>query len=178
MPMTAQTIIPKFEKVLGVWEKALDQYSDEEFARKPDPDSWSIGQVYAHLVRSALNYHLKQAEASLGTAENADKPKTGGGKLSYFIGGFLPVKVKVPPSDTYTPKQPAGKEAIREGLSAVRDRYKELGSQIDRTGSKGKTAHPFLGYLNAVEWFQLVEMHYRHHLRQKRRLDKFLKKVN
>jgi hypothetical protein len=37
-----------------------------------------------------------------------------------------------------------------------------------------KTAHPAFGFLNAREWFHLIEMHFRHHLRQKKRLDRFL----
>jgi hypothetical protein len=31
--------------------------------------------------------------------------------------------------------------------------------------------------LNATEWFAIVEMHYRHHLRQKERLDALLMQV-
>ncbi|PFI45332.1 hypothetical protein COI73_19775 [Bacillus cereus] len=31
--------------------------------------------------------------------------------------------------------------------------------------------HPGLGYLNAAEWFQLISMHFAHHLRQKSRLE-------
>ena len=40
---------------------------------------------------------------------------------------------------------------------------------------KGKTKHPGLGYFSAEEWLQFAEMHFRHHLRQKKRIDEFLK---
>ena len=37
-----------------------------------------------------------------------------------------------------------------------------------------KTRHPFLGWLNTAEWIQLCNIHFRHHLRQKSRLQKHL----
>jgi hypothetical protein len=40
--------------------------------------------------------------------------------------------------------------------------------------ARGKSKHPGLGYFTAQEWFQYVEMHMRHHLRQKARLDTYL----
>jgi hypothetical protein len=36
--------------------------------------------------------------------------------------------------------------------------------------------YPFLGYLNAAEWYTIAGLHMKHHLRQKRKLDKFLGK--
>jgi hypothetical protein len=43
--------------------------------------------------------------------------------------------------------------------------------------STGKSRHPGLGYFNAGEWLRFIEMHMRHHLRQKERIDAFLKTV-
>ena len=34
----------------------------------------------------------------------------------------------------------------------------------------GKTQHPGLGFLDALEWYQYTEMHMRHHIRQKDRI--------
>jgi hypothetical protein len=39
----------------------------------------------------------------------------------------------------------------------------------------GKTKHPGLGFFNANEWLQFAEMHLRHHLKQKERIEEFLK---
>ncbi|MEW5597133.1 DinB family protein, partial [Peribacillus frigoritolerans] len=41
-----------------------------------------------------------------------------------------------------------------------------------------KVQHRRMGYLNAEEYFQLIEMHFRHHLRQKERIDRVLLKVS
>jgi hypothetical protein len=40
----------------------------------------------------------------------------------------------------------------------------------------GKTKHPGLGYFSAHEWLQFADMHFRHHLRQKKRIDDFLER--
>lgn len=46
---------------------------------------------------------------------------------------------------------------------------------ISKSPFKGKTKHPGLDYFSAIEWLQFAEMHLRHHLRQKKRIDHFLK---
>lgn len=172
--MNESTILSRFNTVLSTWEKALDNYSEADFARQPAPDAWSIGQVYQHLIGSALRYHLKQAEACLATDDNAGAPKTLPGRISYFLGGFLPVRVKVPPSPQYTPPQPESIEQMRAMIPAVKEKMAAVAQQLSQPHGNGKTSHPALGYLNALEWFALVEMHYRHHLRQKKRIDSFL----
>ena len=173
--MTAQSILQKFDQVFSKWENALDDYSEADFLRRPTPDSWSIGQVYVHLINSVLGFHARQVEACLANDDHVNASKKGPGKIIYLINGFLPVKVKVPPSETYTPKPPAGKEEVKKGLALVKSKMKDLAPKVDASASMGKTEHPALGYLNALEWYQLIEMHYRHHLRQKGRIDQFLK---
>jgi len=42
----------------------------------------------------------------------------------------------------------------------------------------GKSKHPGLGFFSASEWFQFAEMHLRHHLKQKERIDRFLQIKN
>ncbi|MDQ0430163.1 MULTISPECIES: hypothetical protein [Caryophanaceae] len=38
-----------------------------------------------------------------------------------------------------------------------------------------KVEHGGFGWLNAKEWHKLVDMHFRHHLRQKEELESYLK---
>jgi hypothetical protein len=82
--------------------------------------------------------------------------------------------VKVPPSETYTPKQPLNIEVIETSLKKLIKMMQETEQEIRSASEISKTAHPVFGFLNAREWFQLIEMHFRHHLRQKRHLDRFL----
>jgi hypothetical protein len=173
--MNISTILSKFESIHADYEKALNQYTETEFALKPSEDAWSIGQMYQHLVSSLLVFHAKQVENCLASTENADKSKTMPGRISFLLGSFPPIKIKVPASPEYTPPQPANKTAIQTKMPVILNKMRELAARLEKEKSVGKTKHPALGYFNAEEWFRMIEMHFRHHLRQQKRIDAFLK---
>ena len=175
--MNNEQTLKNFQEVAALWEQELDKYSLEELQKKPSADSWSIGQVYNHLTSSGLNFHLKQIETCLSSNENAKKNKNFKSFITYNVLGKLPpVKVKVPPSDVYTPKQPKSKQEVMDGLKQIQQKMQALLPLLKHPEFKGKTAHPALGFLNAEQWYKLVEMHFKHHLMQKKTLDEFLKK--
>jgi hypothetical protein len=165
----------KYLIIAGMWESELDKYSDDQFAMKPSPENWSIGQVYEHLVIGTLNYHLKQIEQCLITDVNQREKKTFVGILMFSLNSFPPVRIKVPPSPTYSPQQPESKKKINAGMRLLQKKLKDLSGEVDHAVHFGKTKHPALGYLGAKEWYQLIVMHFRHHLLQKKRIDLFLK---
>ncbi|WP_282774942.1 DinB family protein [Phaeodactylibacter xiamenensis] len=168
----------QFEAILTIWEQALPGYSEVEFAQKPSPESWSVGQVYQHLIQASLDFHLKEVEHCLANDNHAEQRKNLRGTIAYhMLGQFPPIRIKVPASESYTPKQPKNKAAVTKGLNQMRHAMKQLATQIDGQPS-GKTQHPGFDYLNASEWYRLVPMHFKHHLRQKARLDKYLKTLN
>jgi hypothetical protein len=171
---SAATALQRFEPLQQEYLRALDHYSFEQLLKKPDAHSWSLGQMYQHLINSARFFHLKQVEKCLNSTENTS------GKLSFrgflalhLLHAFPPIRVQVPPSEAYTPKQPESVEALRAGLEQT---LHDMRAMLPRLASDhgGKTAHPAFGMMRAQQWYQLVEMHYRHHLRQKKRLDAFI----
>lgn len=165
----------QFEKTARFWLVSLNDYTEEQFARQP-AGQWSIGQVYYHLVVGTEKLHLRACQKCLEhRAELLEGGKTLPGKIVFGLGSFLPAKIHVPPSDDYTPKQPQSRAAMREGLLKLIEAMRALAPQIDHASPVQKWKHPALGMLNAEEWYRLIEMHFRHHLRQKARLDKFLK---
>jgi hypothetical protein len=175
--MQQNKVLSKFNAVLDSWEKALSDYSETDFLKKPADDAWSIGQVYVHLIGATNYFHLKQVEECLKNVENAGQSKTMPGRIIYFTGSIPPIKVKVPPSTEYTPPQPKDIASVRASLIALRPKMADMAAVLtNKQGKTGKTAHPAFGFLDAFEWFQMVEIHFRHHLRQKVRLDKFLKR--
>ncbi|WP_442951633.1 hypothetical protein [Paenibacillus sp. GYB003] len=106
------------------------------------------------------------------------QPGSGGkteiGETIFATGSFPPVRLHVPPSDAYTPRQPESKERLAEGLREVVLRMRQVEPVLDEIPPSNTVSHPRFGGLNAKEWFLLVGMHYRHHLLQKERLDAFL----
>jgi hypothetical protein len=173
--MTLKNVFDTYLQIAGIWESELEKYSDEQFLMNPSPESWSIGQVYEHLVMGALNYHVKQIEQCLLSDANQIEKKTFPGILMFSLHSFPPVRIKVPPSPLYTPKQPESKTRIQAGMRLLQKKLQDLSREIEHAVHFGKTKHPVLGYLGAKEWYQLIVMHFRHHLRQKKRIDVFLK---
>ncbi|WP_325167484.1 hypothetical protein [Lederbergia citri] len=49
-------------------------------------------------------------------------------------------------------------------------------SEVDNINPNCKVEHGGFGWLNAREWYDLVGMHFRHHLRQKDELEQRLVK--
>lgn len=158
-----------------LWEKELEKYDLERLLKKPDSESWSLGQVYMHLIKASLGFHRAQIETCIKSNENSLARKNFKGFLSFHVlGKFPPIKIKVPASESYTPAQPESISQIKEGLASVKRMLQELAPKLQADHRKGKTAHPGFSFLNAKEWFHLVAMHFQHHLRQKTRIDQFL----
>jgi DinB superfamily len=165
-----------FLKVCAFWETELDKYSDAQLVATPPSGGWSIGQVYNHLINATLEFHLPQVETCVASNTDASARKNFKGFMVYSIfNGFPKSRIKVADSDAYTPKQPQSKAEILANFTLVKEKMAAALTLLSASNvQNGKTAHPGLSFLNAKEWYQLVEMHWRHHLNQKQRLDLFL----
>ncbi|MFS0837411.1 DinB family protein [Paenibacillus sp. 1P03SA] len=176
--MNTLDTLNRFEQLAETYIQELDNYSLEELTRKPEEDQWSLGQMYVHLINSALYRHLPNMEAcrtSSVTEEAAEKTERG--VEAYARGSYPPIRIQVPPSKEYTPLQPESKEQLADGLREVIRAMRVIQPVLADIPAANTVAHPGFGGLNAVEWFALVEMHYRHHLLQKERLDAFLQET-
>jgi uncharacterized damage-inducible protein DinB len=49
--MDIAKIYANYETHSQRWLSALNEYSDEQFHRKPSGDEWSVAQVYDHLAQ-------------------------------------------------------------------------------------------------------------------------------
>jgi len=172
--MTKSAMLAAMTEVLDLWLAALDQYSEETFVRKPNDEDWSIGQVYQHLVLGTRVYHMRNIASCLNNPQYTDKLPTDDGLKVLTSGEFPPHKIRTAPSPQYPPPQPEGVAQVREQLTALSADLLALGEQVYDSESKGRMAHMRFGFLNASEWYHLIEMHFRHHLRQKENLDQWL----
>lgn len=164
--------LQQFEETAVYYIHELDFFSLDQLKRKPSDDKWSIGQMIQHLINSALHMHLHNMNQCLVSqdpqASSAGKTETGA--AAFAQGSFPPIRIQVPPSPQYTPKQPESKEQLIQGLRTVIQRMKEAEPTLEKASKQHTVSHPAFGGLNAEEWFLLVEMHYRHHLLQLDRL--------
>ncbi|KKO53201.1 DinB family protein [Paenibacillus sp. DMB20] len=175
--MDAAEALQRFEGTVTHYLHELDGFSIEQLRFQKAESEWSIGQMYQHLIQSALHMQLRNIEQCLAQSNDSATTitaKTKEGTAVFEQGSFPPIRIHVPPSPQYTPEQPETKEELIQGLALVIRRMNEVQPSLEEASAQSTVPHPRLGALNAKEWFLLVEMHYRHHLRQLKRLKQLL----
>ena len=165
-------LMEDFNHTVDIWVSELDRYSFTQLQAKPSLNSWSLGQVYMHII-SQSQYYLGQMAICTSTDEFAEEG-TSPAASKLFLANALPnTLIEGPPSNAHTP-QPTSKEQLMLSLLQLKEAVNNLAPLLGKTAYQGKTKHPGLQYFNARQWLQFAEMHLRHHLRQKERLDAFL----
>jgi hypothetical protein len=163
--------LKKLILTFSTWQNALDNYSLYQLHKKPDEQSWSIGQVYMHLIEQTINHYIPKINDCISSNDHTGEIKSEEGKEIFRLNSFPSIRLKSPAED---PEQPESIEEIRQGLNQIRKQLTDLTSGIADSKFSGKAKHPGFGYLNVNEWILLIDMHFRHHLHQKSRLDAYL----
>ncbi|HFJ9450538.1 hypothetical protein CN268_12280 [Bacillus anthracis] len=159
-----------FEELAAYYIEELERYSIEQFRTKPSSEEWSLGQMYNHLIASTYMQLDAIAKCKTETPSAINK-KTDMGEKVYKLGAFPDIQIKVPNHPGYTPENPSNKEEIQKRMLELITVVKDIEPTLSSIPSDCKVEHPGLGYLHAAEWFQLISMHFAHHLRQKERLE-------
>jgi len=166
-------LIEDLNHTIDIWIKELEQYDFTRLCAKPSPNGWSLGQVYTHLIDQA-KYYIEQIKICVSTNDNALEEASPGAKKMFLNNEFPDEIIEGPLTNSHIP-QPGSKEQLMSDLMNLKDEINNVEILISKSPFKGKTKHPGLKYFSANEWFQFAEMHFRHHLRQKKRIDDFLK---
>lgn len=161
-----------FDQTITSWIKGLDHYTLAELHSKPSPASWSLGQVYSHLIANT-RYYIEEAKIGLRSDDHWHEPALPEGAVMLANNAFPDTIIEGPDTSTDIP-QPHSKEELKTALLQIKDEMTNVLMLISNSHHKGKTKHPGLGYFSAHDWLQFADMHFRHHLRQKKRIDKFL----
>ncbi len=174
--MSAEKIYQqKFLPVAKYLLKELEYYGENQFKRKTTASAWTIGQLYDHLIQGTYDNHIRAIKDCLANRNGAAMGgKTIKGGILFGMGGYLPVKIKGQPD--YVPAQIETPEKARDMMYAFLKEMNKLAVEIDKKNDHAyKIKHPKLGRLTAREWYELITMHQKHHLRQKKRIDKILR---
>ncbi|SFD58187.1 DinB superfamily protein [Chitinophaga sp. CF118] len=166
----ANTYLRQFNETIEKWITYLDDYTLEMLCQKPQINSWSLGQVYVHIVEDT-EYFIEQMKASLlFDNANSEKEMHRNAKVMFENNEF-PDMLLDNPSNNPNLRMPQSKDELLQSLVLIKDEVNKLYSISDFSNSNGKTEHPGLLFFNALEWLRFAEMHMRHHLRQKSRID-------
>jgi hypothetical protein len=160
-------------EAIDYWIEELSKYDFEKIIAQPAENKWSMGQVGIHLWMSAKGFFFKNAEKCL----NQEGAQTGGGKtfsghVVFTFKMFPPVRYEMPRSVAIVPKQPESKEQLIAKLEEIKKMATEYIHRIPQSNPALKIKHPFLGWLNTAEWISLCNIHFRHHVRQKKNIEK------
>ncbi len=170
-PAPAQ-IFDELKQTIEGYIAALDNYSDEQFTHKSAEDVWSLGQMYEHLSVSASYFFLantlrclEQRKGQIG----GDKNQYGDNLYKY--NSFPPIKIRIP--DAVRGPEPVAKTRAEYQtlFTKIIADAKDLIVPITNDLGQYKCIQPAFGWLNAHEWYHLMEMHFRHHLRQQTDLE-------
>ncbi|ABG60229.1 DinB family protein [Cytophaga hutchinsonii] len=168
--MSAENTYKQLLPLAKYWLKELDFYGNNQFKKKVTPNGWTIGQIYDHLLIYSQEVHIKAIQECLAKKQAGPKEgKTFNGFLQFAYGSYLPFKHKSNPYKE--PGQPLSTEKVKDDFYRFLKLLHKVAKEIDYKKPTAKIKHPKLGYLSAEEWFKLIEMHFRHHIKQKKKLD-------
>lgn len=164
---------PDLTNHIDIWINDLSKMNFDQISAQPSSNSWSLGQVCMHLVE-ATGFYLEQIRICLYSDDHENEDMTSAAKKMFNNNDFPDEIIEGPPSNANTP-QPDSKESLIRLMLKLKFDVHNYQTLVSNNQSKGKTKHPGLHYMNADEWFQFAEMHFRHHFRQKRRIESLLK---
>lgn len=165
-------LIKAFNETIQKWIHFLDDYTLEMLCQKPDDKSWSLGQVYTHIIDDTA-WFVKQMAAAMQTNADSEKEMHEHARAMLQNNSFPDMMIEGPATNTYI-RQPESKDGIQQKLLAIKTEVNNLYASFSPSKATGKTRHPGLLYFNTLDWLQFAEMHLRHHFRQKKRIDQCL----
>ncbi|QHT62940.1 DinB family protein [Paenibacillus lycopersici] len=148
----------------------LERYAPDRLVRIAKPGGWSLGQLHDHLIEVALEY-LGHVAVCAQATEEQPSGKTEAGEGVFRRGGFPPIRIKLPDTPEFTPSNALSKDELLAGLDRVDRDMRAWEPRLAAVHPNMKVRHDGFGWLNAREWFDLIGMHFRHHLRQKAELE-------
>ncbi|WP_175499686.1 DinB family protein [Algoriphagus aquimarinus] len=169
--------IKKFNDTIDNWLNELDSVSINRLSEKPYGTGWSIGQLYRHIIEES-NWYNSQIEISLTDDTNSTIPTTEDARILLERGSFENKSFQGDPLIHENIEQPSSIAEIKFDLEFLKTYTNKLWDRMNNTSSYGKSEHPGIGYLNCFEWLQYSEMHMRHHLEQRKRIELYLDQNN
>jgi len=170
--LRARLLLQRFSDTIALWIGFLDDYTLEMLQHPPHAGSWSLGQVYTHIIDDT-RWFVGQMKEAMDSGAHSDKDMHENARFMLANNAFPDRMIQGPSTDKVIP-QPRDKQQLSRELSVIREDVNGLYSSSNVAGATGKTSHPGFLFFNTLEWLQFAEMHMRHHLRQKKRIDEQL----
>ncbi|MBX9851597.1 MAG: hypothetical protein K2X86_07535 [Cytophagaceae bacterium] len=175
--MKAEKVYNRFLKTAKYLLKELDYYGENQFRQKIE-NQWTIGEFYDYLLSTTTNYYIPQVKKSLDTKTgNEEGKKKTKGKIIFWYQRY-PAIFKYKDVVNYKPVQPESAEKVKDNFYRFIKIMNRTAEDIDKSSSASKAEHEDFGMLTALEWYQLIEMNFRHQLKIKHEIDRVIRNVS
>jgi DinB superfamily len=164
--------IDKFNHTIDQWIAALETCHFDTLLLKPSGTGWSLGQLYTHLIEDT-RFYMTQIDSCISNNDHAAAQALPMAQKLLQENAFPDILIEGAADNALIP-QPTDKAILSKDLLQVKEDMNALAQKMAISPFNGKSLHPGFQYLGAEEWLQLADMHFRHHLRQKKRLDDWL----
>lgn len=154
--MNPEATFKELQQLVEKAESYLKQYPEDQSLKH---SQWSLHQQLEHLCLTGRSTPKLIQDAIDGTCE---KPLNADGQRLFKLGSF-------PRGETHAPSFaiPKGSSVkkIQQGFSRLKNNLLDM-SQLPSSSftGEGRSEHPLLGGLKALEWLCFLRMHFIHHL--------------
>ncbi|UBM60235.1 DinB family protein [Marinilongibacter aquaticus] len=170
-----EEIAASLRHTFALYAQALQGYNAKGFESKKDEHSWSLAQMYAHLYVTGYVFFLANINRCLEKRKGREgEQRSPIAEAVLQANAFPNKKFKVPGGEEAENPQARSLSFYRENWTPLLEDILAKMEDIKQDEGQYRTLHPVLGWSNAHEWFQHMDIHLRHHLRQKSELEEAL----
>ncbi|MDW3192966.1 MAG: hypothetical protein R8G66_11400 [Cytophagales bacterium] len=177
--MNAQRAIARFDQLADEWLVDLKMWDAEIIQINPDPKTWSLAEVYDHVMKVARTYQIPCLKQSLtdGAIRKRSKNLTGIAIFDLVYRKQVHMRMEEFPTkfiDLFSPIKRT-KEDLVEDFSSFIQEVKDLQQPVLESSSANKHFHPMFGDISTKEWYYLIEFHIWQHNKQKEKIINYLR---
>ncbi len=153
------------KKLIARYESLINNFSEEEFAKKINDHKWSKAEVYAHIISANRMTIKAMAKATNGEAKENSDSLSWAARIIFLL-NKMPKGRKVPAVvEARTPKFSSKQDAY-EAIKNLNIELDEVYANRQKWSKTQKNNHPALGPLNNEQWLAFMKVHTLHHLKQ------------
>jgi len=171
MAISPTFVYSKLEELIGYFIQELGNYPEEQFQYKNDEETWSLAQMFQHMYTASTFFMYSASNCLRQRKGSTEGEKTPVGVGLYQRNAFPDKEIKQPKEWIKGAPEAKTQEETKQQWQALLPKLKELAEAVAQDDGSYKNNHVFFGMLTATEWYQQIEMHNRHHLKQKKKLE-------
>ncbi len=184
MANSTQKLLNRFNKKANEWLVDLQMMDEALIKVRPSEKSWSLSEVYDHVMKVGRTYQIPNLKKSVTDFANRKKKKNKYGIAVFNLGIRKNIHMKMeefpaPLVEAFTPVTRKKNDLIEDFMSFIEE-ANMLNELLENSNKENKQYHPMFGDINTKEWFALIELHIWQHDKQKEKIMRYLeiKKMN